>query len=747
MKTKLLIIGFCLAFFVFAPKAMAYTCLWTAASSTAPTAWNNAGNWSGCNSVVPTSADDVVFDNSAGTYTLNLITTAGTAKSIDFTGAGANLVTFSGTASLTVDGNITAQSGMTWSHSGGLIITGISILTSNSVAFGTSVLINGVSADVSLGDNFTNSVASKNFQITRGTLNTSVGNYNIDTSLFGDTGGGLSKILTLNSSTINATAVIFYGTAPTITTTDHTININSNSATANNFAGQAWGKINFKSNASAARAHAITFGTGASFVEFNIDQLTDRRDVSISFSGDFSVASSSTWKSGGIGNDNPTYRMLIKSSAIGTARTMTVTAASKTITLQDVDVQDIVIALTNSPTVTGTRVGDAGGGSNMATSTPKTVYADCGIANVLWTDNIWATSSGGGDNNLNNYPLSQDTAVIDNATWDDTGNILNSGNYVRLGNVDASGLTEVQNFQHGGGVVVYGSLTFTGSGFTVAPSYGGATIIFDARVKTTLVVNSSDDTDWGSDSIIIQSYGGTVQLASALTHTGTFTLTQGTLDLNGQTLTTNIFSSSNVNTRELKDTAGGGKIVINALTGTGLTFATDTGLTVSNAPDIDIGDSNNTLTASTTIAFGSAAKTFGDFKITKHAGDFDVILTGTGHTFGVFTLETPDATYNFSDVAFTAGETYTVSSFVADGTASYLINISSVTAAAHTLSDSGGTNTVTYCNIYNSNAGGGATWNSLTSAGNTDQGGNTGWIFTVAAVGGYDDTTINVYDE
>ncbi|MBU2219906.1 hypothetical protein KJ665_02065, partial [Patescibacteria group bacterium] len=65
LTNKLLIIGFCLAFFVFAPKAMAYTCLWTAASSTAPTAWNNADNWSGCNSVVPTSADDVVFDNSA----------------------------------------------------------------------------------------------------------------------------------------------------------------------------------------------------------------------------------------------------------------------------------------------------------------------------------------------------------------------------------------------------------------------------------------------------------------------------------------------------------------------------------------------------------------------------------------------------------------------------------------------------------------------------------------------------------
>jgi len=51
------------ALFAFAPRAMAATCTWTAASSTAPTAWNNADNWS-C-AKIPTSADDVVFDGAA----------------------------------------------------------------------------------------------------------------------------------------------------------------------------------------------------------------------------------------------------------------------------------------------------------------------------------------------------------------------------------------------------------------------------------------------------------------------------------------------------------------------------------------------------------------------------------------------------------------------------------------------------------------------------------------------------------
>ena len=75
----------------------------------------------------------------------------------------------------------------------------------------------------------------------------------------------------------------------------------------------------------------------------------------------------------------------------------------------------------------------------------------------------------------------------------------------------------------------------------------------------------------------------------------------------------------------------------------------------------------------------------------------------------------------------TAGTTQTVSSFTSGGTAGNLANIKSSSAgSAFTLSDSSGTNTVSYMSIKDSTAGGGATWNAYYS---TNVSGNTGWTF------------------
>ena len=71
----------------------------------------------------------------------------------------------------------------------------------------------------------------------------------------------------------------------------------------------------------------------------------------------------------------------------------------------------------------------------------------------------------------------------------------------------------------------------------------GNTVTFDARVASTLIYNelvSSCTIFWTVDvtRMVVR-----FNLLSALTHTGTFTLTRGTLDLNGNTLTCGSFSS------------------------------------------------------------------------------------------------------------------------------------------------------------------------------------------------------------
>ena len=82
-------------------------------------------------------------------------------------------------------------------------------------------------------------------------------------------------------------------------------------------------------------------------------------------------------------------------------------------------------------------------------------------------------------------------------------------------------------------------------------------------------------------------------------------------------------------------------------------------------------------------------------------------------------------------VKFKASQTVTVTTFDFDGGSGDLIVLDTDTGSGTwTLSDSTGTNTVEYCDIHRSTATGGATWEALTSAGNVDGGGNTGWTFS-----------------
>ena len=107
-------------------------------------------------------------------------------------------------------------------------------------------------------------------------------------------------------------------------------------------------------------------------------------------------------------------------------------------------------------------------------------------------------------------------------------------------------------------------------------------------------------------------------------------------------------------------------------------------------------------------------------------------ITGTT-TFNILQCLTQDKA-----VKFKAGQTFTVASFDFTGAASHLILIDTDTAAGtFTLSDSAGTNQVEYCDIHRSTATGVATWNAFTTDGNVDGGGNSGWIFTAPAAGGF----------
>lgn len=582
--------------------------------------WNTAGNWS---DGVPTSDDTVTV--AAGTTSLIINATA-VCASFDMTGTAG--ITISGSSQLTVSGNFTLDANCTWTHSGAIIINGAGTITSagKSMSSITSMRITG--ASIALASSNALNIGTKPLYVNAASTTFTTNNNTITCGVFGDNTVSGAITLALGTSTINCTSVVFGTCTLTKSTATETINITHSAMTTDKWNTASWGTVNITTTNTGA---AVLTQTGAAtFNQFNVTQNSDRSDTYIAFTNDITINDSSSWIGGGTDQNDPTYRPLFCSSTDGSARTITVGAASKTLTFTDVDMMDIVVATTNSPTVTGTRVGDCGGNTNAGVSTPKTVYVDYGTTSTGYTTGCWSTSSGGGSPSTTNFPLPQDTGVIDNNSFDTTGRVF-ALNAVRMGNIDASGLTESQQFTIGAGTY-YGDVNLSGSGCaTIGFASAGVNAIFDARRATTLTITLTD-TNLGQGSLTVTSNGGTVQLGSdvIITSDKTFTLTKGTLDLNGKTITCGTFSSSNTNTRTLQDAAGGGKIVIIGLTGTKFDLTTGTSLTISNAPDITIGDSASPLTYTGDVtAILNSGYTFGDLTICDHAGDYSVLIQET----------------------------------------------------------------------------------------------------------------------
>jgi len=130
-------------------------------------------------------------------------------------------------------------------------------------------------------------------------------------------------------------------------------------------------------------------------------------------------------------------------------------------------------------------------------------------------------------------------------------------------------------------------------------------------------------------------------------------------------------------------------------------------------------DSPGTFTCGTgTVIFNDAAK---------------VSTVSGATTFNVLSITTPDKT-----VKFTHGQTFTVASFVATGTAGHNVILTSDDGAnTFALSDASGTNSASYATISWSAAAGGATWLAYTTNGCVDDGNNSGWVFAAVSSGAF----------
>jgi len=199
--------------------------------------------------------------------------------------------------------------------------------------------------------------------------------------------------------------------------------------------------------------------------------------------------------------------------------------------------------------------------------------------------------------------------------------------------------------------------------------------------------------------------------------TRTATLTNGTLDLNGKTLTVGTAFTTATGTKNL--TFNGGTLVCPDPNTTSFNNAAPTNFTTTAGT----GTGTISMTAATAKTFIGGGSTF---NCTLNQGGAGALTITGSNTFSNITN-----TYKVTgatSILFTAGTTSTFSDWNASGESTRLLTIGSVTAASHTLSKASGTVSSDFLSISRSTATGGASW--YAGANSTDGGNNSGWIFT-----------------
>lgn len=550
-------------------------------------------------------------------------------------------------ASIAVYGNWTNSSAI--SFGGGSLVTfagrKTQTITSAGKNFG-AVDVNSPGGSVELADAF--SAPASSITVTRGTFDTK--GYAVSAGSLVSNNSNLRTInLGASTVTLSLASPVNFVNSTGLTLNAGTSQINLSSTANTTFAG---GGMTFNSvsytGTTASLTHTVTDAN--TFSNFTVTAPATAGFVLCAFNTDQTITNTLT-----VAGASPVLRVFVYSSSLGTPRTLTVNSLSAT----DCDFRDITIAGTaagSSPT----RAGDCGGNLGIVFPAPKTVYWNL-AGSQNWSATAWAASSGGTPN-INNFPLSQDTAVFDNTGAAGTvtlNAIWNTGTF------DASARTTAMTFSVSTlAIAVYGDWKF-GTGVTSTSTTGFIT--FAGRGTKTITSNGRE---FGC-AVSVDCITGTVQLADALTLNTAriFRVYSGTFDAVTYNVTTGRFSASSNTANTVKMGSG-----LWTLTGTGTVWDVTPAFstlhkgtadillsTTSTAARTFLGNSlsynkltiagtatslttttisgNNqftelasTKTTAHIISLGTTAQTFGKWTVTGTAGNVVTLQgTGTGH--------------------------------------------------------------------------------------------------------------------
>jgi hypothetical protein len=344
-----------------------------------------------------------------------------------------------------------------------MTLTGTGTLTTAGKTF-SGVTVNGSGITVTLGAALNTS--PRNLTLTQGTFDTA--NFNVTTGVL-TASGSTTRVVTLGSSniTVTSTACNFGGTNITVNAGTSTI---QGTATPLTFTGGGNTFYNVSNTANTAGDFTVL---GANTFNDLTISATSAAGKTLLLGADQTVNGTLT-----CAGTSASDRIFVFSDTIGTARTITAAAVSAT----DCDFRDITIAGVAAP-ISPTRAGDCEGNSGITFPAAKTAYR-VGTNNTWAGSSSWALTSGGAGSN-DNFPLPQDTVVIDEATTL-TGTLAIAKN--NIGTFDTSTRTTGITLNHTSVTTRYGSYTF-GSGVTVSGNLaqtfsGRGTMVFTSAGKT-----------------------------------------------------------------------------------------------------------------------------------------------------------------------------------------------------------------------------------------------------------------------
>lgn len=376
----------------------------------------------------------------------------------------------------------------------------------------------------------------------------------------------------------------------------------------------------------------------------------------------FWVGGSGTWNainilnwsatSGGVGGASaPTTADTVTFDAnSGTAATVSVaaTAACSTCTVNKADIN---LSLTGSPTFTSTFTLTTGTVTlnsftltcsqfSSSNTNARTIAFGTGNIAITGTGTVWNTDTMTGLTvtgtpivNATNSGSTARSIIAGNAA---PGTEANSISFNVTAGTDtlalySRGLRDVDFTGFAGTWAATGSLkTFYGSltlstGMTLAAGIG--TFTFAATSGTKTITTNGKTID---GAITFDGVGGTFQLVDNLTmgSTRTATLTNGTLDLNGKTLTCNIFLSSNANVRTIA--FGVGNITVTGNNATVWSTDTSTNLTVTGTPVVNFTYSGSTGTRVAPFGNLAAPSEVNAISVNVSAGSDALSMYGAG---------------------------------------------------------------------------------------------------------------------